>query len=73
MSDALLPSPDKPGRLQILHKQIKACRQCGQSFGFDPHPVVFGTGFPAPYPAGEARFCPAPSLSAQYQVVSGTP
>ncbi len=43
MSDALLPSPDKPGRLQILHKQIKACRQCGQSFGFEPHPVVFGT------------------------------
>ncbi len=29
-------------KLQRLHKEICACRQCQESFGFEPHPVVFG-------------------------------
>lgn len=28
--------------LQNLHKQIQSCRHCQQTFGFEPHPIVFG-------------------------------
>lgn len=42
MSNLVISSSGNPDRLQLLHTQIKACRQCSQAFGFEPHPVVFG-------------------------------
>lgn len=29
--------------IKMLHQEILACRQCQAAFGFEPHPIVFGT------------------------------
>lgn len=36
-------SEKKQEKLQILHDKIRSCRQCWTDFGFEPHPIVFGS------------------------------